>query len=51
MVIMAKYIDDNSDSFINIDDFDSDDNGANIKELDDNNRDPIIPLSNIKGTP
>ena len=48
---MAKYIDDNSDSFINIDDFDLDDDGADIKELDNNNRDPIIPLSNIGGTP
>ena len=51
MVIMAKYIDNNSDSFVNIDDFDSDDDGADIKELDDNNRDPTILLSNIGGTP
>jgi hypothetical protein len=48
---MAEYIDDNSDSFININDFDLDDDGANIKEPDDNNRDPTIPLSNIGGTP
>jgi hypothetical protein len=45
MVIMAEYIDNNSDSFVNIDDFDLD------KEPDDNNRDPTIPLSNIGGTP
>jgi hypothetical protein len=51
MVIIAKYIDDNSNSFINIDDFDLDDNRADIRELDDNDRDPIIPLSNIGGTP
>jgi hypothetical protein len=51
MVIMAKYIDDNGDSFVDINDFDSDDNGADIKEPDDNNRDPTIPLSNIGGTP
>jgi hypothetical protein len=47
---MAKYIDDNSDSFVDINDFDLEDNRANIKEPDDNNRDPIIPLSNIGGT-
>jgi hypothetical protein len=51
MVIMAEYIDNNSDSFVNIDDFDLDDDGADIKEPDDNNRDPTIPLSNIGGTP
>jgi hypothetical protein len=51
MVIMAKYINDNGDSFININNFDLDNNGANIKEPDDNNRDPTIPLSNIGGTP
>jgi hypothetical protein len=51
MVIIAEYIDNNSDSFINIDDFNLDDNGADIKEPDDNNRDPTILLSNIGGTP
>jgi hypothetical protein len=51
MVIMAKYINYNGDSFININNFDLDNNGANIKEPDDNNRDPTIPLSNIGGTP
>jgi hypothetical protein len=51
MVIMAEYIDNNSNSFVNIDDFDSDDNGADIKEPDDHNEDPTIPLSNIGGTP
>jgi hypothetical protein len=48
-LIIAEYIDDNSDSFIDIDDFDSDDDGADIEELNDNNRDPTIPLSNKKG--
>jgi hypothetical protein len=51
MVIMAKYINNNSDSFININDFDLDNNRANIKELDNNNRDPTISLSNIRGIP
>ena len=48
---MAEYIDNNSNSLINIDDFDLDDDRADIKEPDDNNRDPIIPLFNIRGTP
>lgn len=43
---MATYINDDGDSFININDFDSDDNGANITELYNNDRDPTIPLSN-----
>jgi hypothetical protein len=51
MVIMAEYIDDNGDSFVNIDDFDSNNDGADIKEPDDNDGDPTIPLSNIGGTP
>ena len=46
----SEFINDNSDSFINIDEFDSDDDGANIKELNDNNKDFIILLFNIKGT-
>jgi hypothetical protein len=48
---MAKYINNNGNSFININNFDSDDNKANIKEPDDNDGDPTIPLSNIGGTP
>jgi hypothetical protein len=48
---MAEYINDNGDSFVDIDDFDSDDDGADIKEPNDNNRDPTIPLSNRGGTP
>jgi hypothetical protein len=51
MVIMTKYINDNSDSFININDFDLDNNRANIKEPDDYNKDPTILLSDIGGTP
>jgi hypothetical protein len=47
----SEFIDDNGDSFINIDEFDSDDDGADIKEPNDNDRDPTIPLSNIQGTP
>jgi hypothetical protein len=48
---MAEYIDDNSDSFVDIDDFDSDDDGADIEEPNDNDGDPTIPLSNRGGTP
>ena len=48
---MTEYINNNGDSFIDIDDFDLDDDGADIKELDNNDRDPTIPLSNIGGTP
>jgi hypothetical protein len=51
MVIITEYINDNSNSFVNINDFDLDDNGANIKKPDDNNRDSTILLSNIGGTP
>ena len=50
-LIITEYINNNSNSFININDFNLNNNGADIKELDDNNRDPIIPLSNIRGTP
>jgi hypothetical protein len=51
MLIMAEYINDNSDSFVNINDFNLDNDGANIKEPNDNNGDPTIPLSNKGGTP
>jgi hypothetical protein len=47
----SEFIDDNGDSFIDIDEFDSDDDKADIKELNDNDRDPTILLSNIEGTP
>ena len=48
---MAKYINNNNNSFVNIDNFDLNNNRANIKEPDDYNKDPTIPLSNIGGTP
>jgi hypothetical protein len=47
----SEFINDNSDSFVDIDEFDLDDEGADIKEPNDNNGDPTIPLSNIGGTP
>jgi hypothetical protein len=50
-LIITEYINDNSDSFIDIDDFDSDDDGADIEEPNDNDKDPIIPLSNRGDTP
>ena len=43
---MAEYIDDNGDSFIDIDDFNSKDKRADVDELDNNDSDLIISLSN-----
>jgi hypothetical protein len=43
---MAKYIDDNGDSFIDINDFNSEEEGADLNCLDDDDSDPTIPLSN-----
>jgi hypothetical protein len=43
----SEFINNNSDSFVNINKFNLDNNRANIKEPNNNNRDPIIPLSNI----
>jgi len=37
--------------FVDIDEYDSDDEGADIREPNDNDCDPMIPLSNIEGTP
>jgi hypothetical protein len=53
VVIMddSEFIDNNSNSFVNINKFDLDNNRANIKELNNNNRDLIILLSNIESTP
>jgi hypothetical protein len=48
---MAEYINNNSNSFININNFNLDNNRANIKEPDNYNKDPTIPLSNIRDTP
>jgi hypothetical protein len=43
---MAEYIDDNGDSFVDIDDFDSEEEGADLDCPDDDDSDPTIPLSN-----
>jgi hypothetical protein len=43
----SEFINNNSDSFVNINKFNLDNNRANIKEPNNNNRDPTIPLSNI----
>jgi len=45
-VIIAEYIDDNGDSFIDIDDFDSEEEGADLNCPEDDDSDPTIPLSN-----
>jgi hypothetical protein len=44
--IITEYIDDNGDSFIDIDDFNSKDKRADVDELDNNDSDLIISLSN-----
>ena len=43
---MTEYINDNGDSFVDIDDFDSEEEGADLDYLDDDDSDPTIPLSN-----
>ena len=47
----SEFINDNSDSFIDIDEFNSDNDRVDIKELNNNNKDFIILLFNIRGTP
>jgi hypothetical protein len=47
---MAEYIDDNGDSFVDIDDFDSEEEGADLDCPEDDDSDPTIPLSNTLGT-
>ena len=37
---MAEYINNDGDSFVNINDFNLDDDGADIREPNDNDRDP-----------
>jgi hypothetical protein len=44
--IMTEYIDDNGDSFIDIDDYDSEEDGADVNQPEDDDSDPTIPLSN-----
>jgi hypothetical protein len=43
---MAKYINNNRDSFVNINNFDLEKEGANLNYSKDNNSDPIILLFN-----
>ena len=43
---MAEYINNNRDSFININDFDLKEEGADLKCLEDNSSNSIILLSN-----
>jgi hypothetical protein len=46
VIIIAKYINNNRDSFININNFNVEEKGADLKCLEDNDSDPTIPLSN-----
>ena len=46
----SEFIDDNNNNFININEFDLNNDKVDIKELNDNNKDFIILLFNIKGT-
>jgi len=46
VVIIANYIDDNGDSFVDIDDFDSEEEGADLNCLEDDDSDRTILLSN-----
>jgi hypothetical protein len=41
---MATPFDNSNDSFVDIDDFDSDDEGADIREPDDNDANPTLLL-------
>jgi hypothetical protein len=41
---MATPFDNSDDSFVDIDDFDSEDKGADVREPDDNNANPTLPL-------
>jgi hypothetical protein len=44
-VIMATTFNNSDDSFVDIDDFDSDDEGADVREPDDDDADLTLPLS------
>jgi hypothetical protein len=46
----SEFINNNSNSFINIDEFDLNDDRADIKESNNNDKDFIILLFNIRGT-
>jgi hypothetical protein len=43
---MAEYINNSEDSFVDINDFDLEEEGADLECLEDDNSDPTIPLSN-----
>jgi hypothetical protein len=47
---MAKYINNNGDSFININNFNLEEEGADLNYLKDDDFNPTIPLSNTLGT-
>jgi hypothetical protein len=47
---MAEYINNNRDSFVDINDFDSEEERADLDCLEDDDSNPIIPLSNTLRT-
>jgi hypothetical protein len=44
MVIIATPFDNSNDSFVDINDFNLEDKGAGVRELDNNNANPTLPL-------
>jgi hypothetical protein len=49
-ILLNTLLDNDYNGFIDIDEYNLDDKGANVREPNDNNCDPMIPLSNIEGT-
>jgi hypothetical protein len=50
-ILLDTLLNNDYNGFVDIDEYDSDDEGADVRELNDNDCDPIIPLSNMEGTP
>jgi hypothetical protein len=46
-ILLNTLLDNDYNGFVDIDEYDSDDEGADVREPNDNDCDPTIPLSNI----